>query len=119
MRECHKSRATETHSELIFVGLEDEVRVVLQAARLELRLLPGLVHERTQSADSAEAYEKYLAHYGGYEQAEQVELMLGLLYARYLHEPVLAIKHLQAAVGRLSDPGQLKMCKDELDKLQD
>jgi hypothetical protein len=72
-----------------------------------------------KSAESAQAYEKYLAHYAGYEQAEQVELMLGLLYARYLHEPVLAIKHLQAAVGRLSDPGQLKMCKDELEKLQD
>ena len=69
-------------------------------------------------AESARAYEQFLAHYSNYEHAEQVELMLGLLYSRYLNKPDLAIKHLQAAVGKLTDPGQLKMCRDELAKLQ-
>jgi len=45
-------------------------------------------------------------------------LMLGILYSRYLDKPELAIKHLRAAAGKLSDPGQLKMCNDELAKLQ-
>jgi len=30
----------------------------------------------------------------------------------------LAVKHLQNAAKKLSDPGQLKMCQDELAKLK-
>jgi len=69
-------------------------------------------------AQSAQAYEKFLAHYPKYEYIEQVQLMLGLLYSRYLDKPDLAKKHLQAAAEKLSDPAQLKMCRDELTKLQ-
>ena len=69
-------------------------------------------------AESAQAYEKFLTHYSSYEHAEQVELMLGILYSRYLDKPASAVKHLQAAAKNLSDPGQLKMCNDELTKLQ-
>ncbi|MHC4634476.1 MAG: rhomboid family intramembrane serine protease [Planctomycetota bacterium] len=68
-------------------------------------------------AESADAYEKFLAHYGSYEYAEQVKLMLGILYSRYLNKPELAVKHLQAAAEKLTDPGQLKMCQDELERL--
>ncbi len=69
-------------------------------------------------AEAARTYEKFLAHYGSYEYAEQVELMLGILYSRYLSQPDLAIKHLKTAAEKLSDPDQLKMCTDELAKLQ-
>jgi membrane associated rhomboid family serine protease len=71
-----------------------------------------------QWPESAQAYEKFMAHYGNYEYAEQVELMLGILYSRYLNQPEKAIKCLQSAIDRLRDPGQLKMCKDELTRLQ-
>jgi len=70
-------------------------------------------------AESAQAYEQFLTHYSNYEYAEQVELMLGILYSRYLDKPEPAVKHLQAAAKKLSDPGQLKMCQDELAQLQD
>jgi membrane associated rhomboid family serine protease len=70
-------------------------------------------------AESAQAYEQFLTHYDNYEYAEQVELMLGILYSRYLDKPEPAIKHLQTAAKKLSDPGQLKMCQDELARLQD
>jgi membrane associated rhomboid family serine protease len=69
-------------------------------------------------AQSALAYEQFLTHYSNYEYAEQVELMLGILYSRYLNQPEQAVKHLQAAAEKLSDPGQLKMCKDELARLE-
>ncbi len=68
-------------------------------------------------AEAAQAYERFLASYGSYEYTEQVELMVGLLYSRYLNEPKSALTHLKAAVGRLTDPAQLKMCRQELDKL--
>jgi membrane associated rhomboid family serine protease len=71
----------------------------------------------SKHAESAQAYEKFLTHYSNYEYVEQVELMVGILYSRYLHKPELAIKHLQAAAQKLSDRGQLKMCNDELAKL--
>jgi outer membrane protein assembly factor BamD (BamD/ComL family) len=69
-------------------------------------------------AEAAQAYEQFLAHYSNYEHSEQVELMLGILYCRYLNQPVLAKKYLEAAAAKLSDPGQLNMCKDELAKLK-
>jgi membrane associated rhomboid family serine protease len=69
-------------------------------------------------AESARAYEKFLTHYSKYEYIEQVQLMVGILYSRYLDRPVLATEHLRAAVEKLTDPGQLKMCKDELTKLE-
>jgi len=71
-----------------------------------------------RTAESARAYEQFLTHYGNYEYVEQVELMLGLLYCRYLDQPEQAVKHLEAAAKKLTDPGQLKMCKDELARLQ-
>jgi membrane associated rhomboid family serine protease len=69
-------------------------------------------------AESAQAYEQFLTHYSNYEYAEQVQLMLGLLYSRYLGQIEPAIKHLQAAAKNLTDPDQLKMCQDELADLQ-
>ena len=71
-----------------------------------------------KSAESAQAYEQFLTHYSNYEYAEQVQLMLGILYCRYLNQPQLAIKNLEAAAKKLTDPGQLKMCQDELNRLK-
>jgi len=71
-----------------------------------------------RNAESARAYEQFLTHYSNYEYVEQVELMLGILYCRYLDQPEQAVKHLEAAAKKLSDPGQLKMCQDELARLQ-
>jgi len=69
-------------------------------------------------SESAEAYEKFINHYAGYEYIEQVQLMLGILYSRYLNQPNEAIQNLSAAKEKLSDPGQVQMCNDELDKLE-
>lgn len=68
--------------------------------------------------EAARAYEKFLTHYGNYEYIEQVQLMLGILYARYLDRPDAAASYLRAARDKLIDPGQKQMCDDELAKLQ-
>ncbi len=72
----------------------------------------------SKHTESAQAYEQFLAHYGNYEYVEQIQLMLGILYSRYLNRREEAAKHLQAAADKLTDPGQLKMCRDELAGLQ-
>lgn len=86
--------------------------------RQQLLDIANQLASENKSTESARAYEQFLAHYGSYEYAEQVELMLGLLYARYLRKPQKALKYLQSAAEKLTDPGQLKMCKDELARLQ-
>jgi hypothetical protein len=72
----------------------------------------------SKHAEAARAYETFLAHYSGYQYVEQVQLMLGLIYSRYLNKPDLAKKYLEAACQNLTDPGQVKMCQDELDRLR-
>jgi tetratricopeptide (TPR) repeat protein len=67
---------------------------------------------------AAEAYEKFLEHYPDYEYVEQVQLMLGIIYARYLEKSELACRYLETARRRLIDPGQLDMCNHELSKLK-
>jgi len=67
---------------------------------------------------AAIAYEQFLENYGNYEYSEQVQLMLGIIYSRYLENSELAVKYLKQAMKKLTDAGQLQMCKEELNKLQ-
>ncbi|MCK6455946.1 MAG: rhomboid family intramembrane serine protease [Phycisphaerae bacterium] len=61
---------------------------------------------RKQHAAAAEAYETYLRHYEAHDDAEQVKLLLGILYARYLERPDMASRYLRDCAERLSDPDQ-------------
>lgn len=67
---------------------------------------------------SAKAYELFLASYSNYEHVEQVHLMLGLLYGRYLNKPTQAMEYLTRASDRLTDSGQKTLCQQELNRLQ-
>jgi hypothetical protein len=68
-------------------------------------------------ADAAKAYEQFLAHYGSTEYAEQVMLMLGILYSRYLARSDAATRCLRQAAERLTDPSQQQLCREELARL--
>jgi len=104
--------ATELYLEL----MENDAEQILP--RQQLLDIANQLAGEGRHAESAQAYEQFLAHYGSYEYADQVELMLGVIYARYLNQAEAATKHLQAASKKLSDPGQVKMCQDELARLQ-
>ena len=52
-----------------------------------------------------------------YPFIEQIRLMLGLLYSRYLAEPTKAKENLQIAMDGLTDAGQRQMCSEELENL--
>jgi len=103
--------AAEAYLELMRL---DHSQIITQQNLLDVA---NQLASENKPAESAHAYEQFLAHYSGYEHIEQVELMLGILYSRYLDKPKKAVKHLEAAAKKLADPGQLKMCKDELAKL--
>ncbi len=74
--------------------------------------------QTAQYEHAAKAYEDFLGHFIRYPFIEQVELMLGLIYARYLNQNDKAKSALEKALAKLKDPGQKKMCQDELDKLK-
>jgi len=140
VKEINKTNLDNQHQQKI-IELRNEIasrileRNLHAAAELYLQLInldkkqllprPHLLDIANQLAsekkhvESAQAYEQFLAHYSNYEYIEQVQLMLGILYSRYLNQRDLAVKYLQAAAEKLSDPGQLKMCQDELTRLKE
>jgi membrane associated rhomboid family serine protease len=66
---------------------------------------------------AARAYENYLVQYGQGEYVEQVQLMLGLIYTRYISKPDRAEQLLRQARERLTQPNQIRMCEDLLSEL--
>ena len=112
MQQRNLSAASELYLELM--GLDREQIL----PRQQLLDIANQLASDKKAVESAQAYEQFLAHYGSYEHSEQVELMLGILYSRYLDKHELAVKYLESAAKRLSDPSQLKMCQDELARLQ-
>lgn len=63
---------------------------------------------------AAAGYELFLGRYGNYAAVEQVELMLGLIYARYLAKPDRAAELLKKASGKLRNSSQIQLCNDAL-----
>ncbi|MCK4850100.1 MAG: rhomboid family intramembrane serine protease [Phycisphaerae bacterium] len=68
--------------------------------------------------NAARAYELFLKSYPTYGQLAQVQLMLGLVYTRYLDQPSLAREHLTNALENLpADSPARQMCQAELDRI--
>lgn len=85
----------------------------VMARPMQLDLANELAHEQ-RYAEAAEAYELLLERYGTFDQVEQVQLMLGLVYARYLGRYAAAAEHLRRALTRLHDERQVSMARAEL-----
>jgi len=68
--------------------------------------------------EAAEAYEAFLVHYPKYEQVEQVQLMLGIIYARYLMQYAKAKQQLAAAIPRLFRERELELARAELARVE-
>jgi tetratricopeptide (TPR) repeat protein len=69
-------------------------------------------------AEAAEAYEAFLQAYPKYEQIEQVQLMLGIVYSRYLARHAEARQQLEAALSRLYGDREREMAQAELARIQ-
>ena len=65
-------------------------------------------------AESAEAYERFRRHFRTYEHIGDIELMLGLVYGRYLGRLDEAEELLSAAAAKLSDARNKQMAESEL-----
>ena len=72
------------------------------------------LHHNGRYLEAAAAYEKLLKSYPNLEKAEQVELMVGIVYSRYLQNFEEAKKHLSRAIARLHEGRELELAKQEL-----
>ena len=89
----------------------------VMSRQTQLDLANELVIHANHPAAAA-AYEAYLRQYSrGGERIEQIQLMLGIIYARYLQKPDRARELLTAAVDRLSGERELSIAREELSKL--
>jgi membrane associated rhomboid family serine protease len=67
---------------------------------------------------AAEAYEQFLKHYPNYDQVGQIELMLGLIYTRYLMRNDKAKEHLARAAHTLRSEREIEQAQRELSRLE-
>jgi tetratricopeptide (TPR) repeat protein len=122
-----ESLRTEINRRMSERNLPEAARAYLELVSIDATQLPprqylldiaNQLASEGRAGEAAAAYEKFLAHYGNYEYVDQVQLMLGLLYSRYLDNSQKAVEHLLAAEQRLSDAAQLRMCREEMERLK-
>src|SRR3954470_16452576 len=104
------------HAAILFMELKtiDPDQVLSRQAQLDVANQLASQQFHIQAAD---AYEQFLRHYPNFGQIEHVELMLGLICARYLNRKARAKELLRHAVTRLHNENDLRMAREELEKL--
>ena len=93
----------------------DPQQVLARQAQLEIanQLASQQLYE-----DASQAYELFLGNYKNFEQIEQVELMLGLIYARYLNRYDRAKEYLLRALARLRGDREIELAKAEIKRIE-
>jgi membrane associated rhomboid family serine protease len=89
----------------------DDQQVMSRTAQLDIATQ---LHHDGRLADAAEAYETLLRAYPKLERIEQIELALGLLYARDLQQYPRARELLSRVVERVHEGRVLDMAREEL-----
>lgn len=100
--------AADLYSQLLQV---DANQVLAQQAQLDLA---NHLMSAGRHGEAAVAYERFLDVYAAYAQREQVQLILALIYARYLDRRQRARELLTAALPRLGDAEQRTLAQETL-----
>jgi len=93
----------------------DPAQVLSRQGQLDVATQYHHDHQYQQAAD---AYELLLKTYPTIERAEQLELMIGILYSRYLNKFDKAKEHLQKAIAKLHGGRDLDLAKEELRSIE-
>jgi membrane associated rhomboid family serine protease len=105
------------HAAYLFLELKklDPTQVLSRQAQLDVanQLASQQLH-----LQAAEAYEQFLSHYPNFEQIEQVELMLGVIYARYIQQYERARQLLLRALARLHTEREIQWARSELTRIE-
>jgi membrane associated rhomboid family serine protease len=73
------------------------------------------LYQMGRMPQAAQAYERYVQNYSTAGDVDQVKLLLGIIFARDLHQFEAARKHLTDALARLSDEKRRQQCREWLD----
>ncbi len=73
--------------------------------------------EHEHHAAAADAYEGFVRVYPKADQVGHVQLMLGIVLARYLNRPDRAAEHLHRAIDKLRNTKEIEMARAELSHL--
>ena len=85
----------------------------------ENQLLVGKqLYSMQRYPQAASAFEKYLLHYKGRSEYEQIQLLLGIIYARELGQYEAAERHLQSSLETLSDQSRREQCTHWLEAVK-
>jgi membrane associated rhomboid family serine protease len=105
------------HAAFLFLELKkmDPTQVLSRQAQLDVA---NQLAQQQFYAQAAEAYEQFLSHYPNFEQIEQVELMLGVVYARYLQQYERARQLLLRALARLHTEREIQWARSELARIE-
>jgi membrane associated rhomboid family serine protease len=105
------------HAAYLFLELKklDSAQVLSRQAQLDVA---NQLASQQFFVQAAEAYEQFLSHYPNFEQIEQVELMLGVVYARYLEQYERARQLLLRALARLHTEGEIQWARAELARIE-
>lgn len=106
---------TQTAADLYGKLLELDSKQVM-ASNQQLDLANQLMSQQ-QYQTAAHAYELFLSTYGSYTHREQIELILGLIYARYLDQHQRASELLTAAIAGLQDSDQQELARQALHEI--
>jgi len=98
-------RALDTYERLL---AEDDTQVMPRDVQFDLANY-AMSHQRHGTA--ARAYELFLQTYPGDGQAGQGELMLAIIYGRYLDDPQRAHDHAARALESLDNPRQRELAR--------
>ncbi|MFN4242489.1 MAG: rhomboid family intramembrane serine protease [Tepidisphaerales bacterium] len=93
----------------------DPGQVLSRNAQLDIA---NQLAEMAYFRDAAEAYELFLRTYPTADQVPHVELLTGILYARYLDRPTLALERIDKALPRLTSPRDIELARQEQTRLR-
>jgi membrane associated rhomboid family serine protease len=105
------------HAAYLYLELKklDATQVLSRQAQLDVA---NQLASQQFFAQAADAYEQFLSHYPNFEQIEQVELMLGVIYARYLQRYERARQLLLRALARLHTEREIQWARSELTRIE-
>jgi len=105
------------HAAYLFLELKklDPTQVLSRQAQLDVA---NQLASQQFFDQAGEAYEQFLTHYPNFDQIEQVELMLGVIYARYLNRYERARQLLLRALARLHTEREIQWARSELARIE-
>jgi membrane associated rhomboid family serine protease len=104
------------HAAQLYLQLKqlDPHQVLSRQAQLDVA---NQLTSQQQYAEAADAYEQFLRCFPNYDAIEQAQLILGVIYARYLHNYPRAKELLELAMQRLHAERDISLARGELARI--